>query len=53
MTKPARINTGGDSNVRFTLLSIDFRSSNFDEIVINHERGHCDQNKAIWLFVTH
>jgi hypothetical protein len=32
MIKPARINTVGALNVRFTFSSIGFRSSNFDEI---------------------
>ena len=32
MIKPARINTVGTLNERFTFLSIGFRSSNFDEI---------------------
>src|SRR4030065_1939435 len=53
MIKPARINTVGALNVGFTFLSIGFRPSNFDEFVKSHERGHCEQNEAIWLFVTH
>jgi hypothetical protein len=37
MIRPARFSSTGELNVRFTFLSIGFRSSNFDEMVKSHE----------------